>query len=85
MDQYHFILLQADCLTFGTLDKIFSRSHIEIFFKKTGFDSGDELETICMTCQILFSGKNKKNITNLSSAELAKRVVKVKFRVKFSL
>ena len=30
-----------------------------------------------MKCQILFSGKNKKNIINLSSAELAKRVVKV--------
>ena len=32
----------------------------------------------CMKCQILFSGKNKKNILNLSSAELAQRVVKVK-------
>ena len=32
-------------------------------------------ETICMKCQILFSGKNKKKITNLSSAELAKRVI----------
>ena len=31
------------------------------------------LETICMRSQILFSGKNKKNITNLSSAELARR------------
>ena len=31
-----------------------------------------------MKCQILFSEKNKKNITNLSSAELAKRVVKIK-------
>ena len=32
-----------------------------------------------MKCQILFSGKNKKkNMTNLSSAELAQRVVKVK-------
>ena len=31
-----------------------------------------------MKCQILFSGKNKKNITNLSSAELAKRVVNAK-------
>ena len=31
-----------------------------------------------MKCQIIFSGKNKKNITNFSSAELAKRVVKVK-------
>ena len=34
-------------------------------------------ETICMKCQILFSGKNKKNIINLSSAENAQRVVKV--------
>ena len=31
-----------------------------------------------MKYQNLFSGKNKKNITDLSSAELAKRVVKVK-------
>ena len=28
-------------------------------------------ETVCMKCQILFSGKNKKNIINLSSAEFA--------------
>ena len=32
-----------------------------------------------MKCQILFSGKNKKNIINLSSAENAQRVVKVKW------
>ena len=30
-----------------------------------------------MKCQILFSGKNKKNIINLSSAELAQGVVNV--------
>ena len=29
-----------------------------------------------MECQILFTGKNKKNIINLSSAENAHRVVK---------
>ena len=34
-----------------------------------------------MKCQILFSGKNKKNIINLSSAENAQRVVKVKVPV----
>ena len=28
-----------------------------------------------MKCQILFSGKNKENIINLLSAELAQRVV----------
>ena len=32
-----------------------------------------------MKCQNLFSGKNKKNIINLSSAELAQGVVKVFF------
>ena len=31
-----------------------------------------------MKCQILFSKKNEKNTTNLSSAELAQRVIKVK-------
>ena len=30
-----------------------------------------------MKCQILFSGKSKKNINNLSSPEFAQRVVKV--------
>ena len=30
-----------------------------------------------MKCQILFAGENKKNTINLSSAELAQRVVKV--------
>ena len=34
------------------------------------------METICIKCQILFSGKNKKNIINLSSAEFVLRVVK---------
>ena len=39
-----------------------------------------------MKCQILFSGKNKKNITNLSSGELAKGMVKVKSKeLTFSL
>ena len=31
-----------------------------------------------MSCQSLFSGKSKKNIVNLSFAELAQRVIKVK-------
>ena len=35
------------------------------------------LETVCMKYQSLFSGKNKKNIVNLSSAEFAHGVAKV--------
>ena len=38
-----------------------------------------------MKCQTLFSGKNKKNIINLSSAENAQRVVKVKVILAFTL
>ena len=38
-----------------------------------------------MKCQILFSGKNKKNNIILSSAENAQRVVKVKVsRMKYT-
>ena len=36
-----------------------------------------QIVSSCMAYQNLFSGKNKKNITNLLSAELAKPVVKV--------
>ena len=35
------------------------------------------METICMKCQMLFPGKNKKNVIILSSAELTQRVVNV--------
>ena len=38
-----------------------------------------------MKCQIPFSGKNKKNVTDLSSAELAQLVVKVKYLECFNL
>ena len=51
------------------------------FSQKTDFDVSCQLppgETVCVKCQILCSGKNKKNIVNMSSAELANRVLKVK-------
>ena len=60
---------------FSTLGKIFSRRNIEIcsYFS---FESSP-FETVCMEYQSLVSGKNKKNIINLSSAELAKRLAKI--------
>ena len=71
-------------LTFSTLGKNFSRGHTEIFFsyfsQKTGFDISCKLspmKIIYMKCQVLFSGKNKQNNINLSSAGLTQRVVKV--------
>ena len=71
---------------FRMLSEVFSRRHTEIVFsyfsQKTGFDMSFKLsllETICMKCQIMFSGKNKKKNTNfLFFAELAQRMVKVK-------
>ena len=69
-------------LTLSMLGKIFSRRHFEIYFllfsQKIGFDMLCKLsppkETICIKCQILFSGNNKKNVFNLSSGEFANRV-----------
>ena len=37
-----------------------------------------KLETICKKFQNLFSGENKKNIINVSSATVAQRVAQVK-------
>ena len=71
-------------LTLSTLGKFFSRLHFEIFFFLYPenwiwhFMQIVSMETICMKCQILFWGKNKKSITTLSSTEYAQRVVKVK-------
>ena len=61
-------------LTFTTLwadseDKLVIFSY---FSKKTGFDISCKLslmETICMKCQILFSGKNMKKYFSMLSAE----------------
>ena len=64
-------------LMLSTVGKIFSRQHFEIFYnssQETGFNISCKLpplETICMKCQILFSGKKKKNAINLSSAKFA--------------
>ena len=60
-------------LTLSTLGKNFGRRHIDIFYifsHGTGFDVSCKL--ICMKCQILFSGKNKKNINKLSSVVYAR-------------
>ena len=49
------------------------------FFQRKGFDISYKLslmETICMKCQILFSGKNKKNVSVCCLLKLP-RVVKV--------
>ena len=74
---YHlyFSVLKLPSLTLSTLDKIFSRQHFEIFFFFIFFP---ENRIWHFKCQILFSGKNMKNIVNLSSAENAQGVVKVK-------
>ena len=67
-------------VNFSADDKL---KYLVVFFsfRKTGIDIScklSPLETICMKCQILFPGENKKTITKLSSAELSQRVVKVK-------
>ena len=58
---------------------------IEIFFSEISANIYIDIScrlspngTICIKCQSLLPGKNKKNIINLSSAEIVHRVVKVK-------
>ena len=66
--------------TLGKISADDSLKYFSYFFQKTGYDISCKLspmEAICMKRQILFSGKNKKNIISLSSAENAQRVVKV--------
>ena len=67
-------------LTLSTLGNIFRRQQFEFFFffflprkQVLTFHAyhPSPKATICMKCQILFSEKNKKNITNLTSAELS--------------
>ena len=80
--QHYLLVKNYVALMLSTLGKNFSRQFkiFSYFSQKTGFGISckvSPLETLCMICQIMFSEKNKKNI-NLSSAELAQRVVKVK-------
>ena len=55
---------------FSSVVKYFS-----YFFQELGIDISCKL----LDVQIIFSGKNKKNVINLLSAEFAWRVVKVSF------
>ena len=70
---FWYIIFNALCVKFSADDVL---KYFSYFFQKTWLDSSlFPLETICMKCQILFSGKIRKNISSLSSAELAQRVV----------
>ena len=62
LSQFRYIVLR-------TLSITFSRRHFEIFFLYFQAIRIWQLETFCRKCQILFSGKNKKNIFKTSSAE----------------
>ena len=72
------LYLLALCVKFSADDILKKKKKKSYFFQKTGFDilgKFSPLETICMKSQNLFSGKNKENVVNLSSAELAQRMV----------
>ena len=82
LDKYAYnnrIWLLRHILMLSILGKNFSRRHFEIFFLIFPWKQALE-ETICMKGQSLFSGKIKKNIIYLSSAELVQWLVKVSWR-----
>ena len=52
--------------------------------QKTGFDSSCKLspmETVCMKCQILFSGEKKNNKKNISKCHLLKILPRVQSEI----
>ena len=66
-------------LTLSILGKFSTNDMLQYFsysLKKKKKKKGLALETICMKFQVMSSGKNKKNMFNLSSAELAQKAVK---------
>ena len=65
-------------INFNTLHAGFRRRHFEIFFLFFPWKQDLTFHANCFQwkCQILFSEeKNKKNITNLVSAELVQRLI----------
>ena len=68
-------------LRLSTLGKKFSRQHSEIFFLFFPRRQVLTFHAICMKCQVLFSGKTKKNII-LLSAELSPESGKVSMFLK---
>ena len=54
----------------------FSANDILQYFSYSLKKKGLALKTICMKFQVMISGKNKKNMFSLSSAELAQKTVK---------
>ena len=58
----------------------FFLNSFHFFSQETGFDVSctlSQLETVCMKCQILLAGKIKKVSSNILSADIVQRVVKV--------
>ena len=67
-------------LKLSTLGKIFSEQHFEIFFFPRRQDLAVHANCLLKRQANPVYWKNKKNITNLASAELAPRVVNVKIQ-----
>ena len=59
----------------------FEQTTFKIFFI---YIFSQDLKTVCTKCPFLFSGKKKKSLVNLLSAEIAKTVVKVKTTIRFA-
>ena len=67
-----------DCLALSSLDKKINRRHIKIFFLFFPRKQDLTVHANCLQSHDLSNLFSGKNITDLSSAEFAKRVVKVK-------
>ena len=71
-----------DILSISTLGKKIQQTTFWNIF--IHFFPENKLETISIKCQNLFSGKIRKNVINLLSAELAQRLAKVRTNLQIS-
>ena len=76
-----YCVLTFNSLSANSEDDKFIVLFFSYFSQKTGFDIScklSPLETICMNCQSLFSGKNKKKkYFKMSSADILPRVQRI--------
>ena len=70
-------------LTLAIWIKFLADDILKYFSQETGFDISCKLSPNFVKCQMLFSGKDKKNIINLPSTELTQRVVRVNIQGTF--
>ena len=82
-NETNFVLCLKPFTLSGHIQQMTSWWHFSYFSQKTEFDIScklSPLETICMKCQILFSGKNRKNVSKYHLLKILPIVLSIHIR-----